>query len=225
MTSRFRRPLVIGLVGAGLALAACSTPSEHTFTAAPSAATASPAATSASPAVDPGRPYDAQDVLAAMRESRRPGGVADELQTEEVARQVAEQLWTWDGAPWTSVAVSGSCGPDACTLEIAGSVDGGAGADAYSFTVDPANGAVQLAASDLHGYPAGLDDQLDAIARGELPAASLEGQALLGARWLPPPETGRYWLSYRSGGEEGSPGTDVLVDLAAGTVVETREPG
>jgi len=209
-----------------LALGACSTPSESTFTAAPSAATASPDGSSASsPVPDPGRPYDAQDVLAAMRESRRPGGVADELQTEAVAGQVAEQLWTWDGAPWTSVAVSGSCGSDACTLEIVGSVDDGAGADAYSFTVDRASGAVQLIASDLHGYPAGLDAQLDAIARRELPAASLEGMALLGARWLPPPQTGRYWLSYRSGGEEGSPGTDVLVDLAAGTVLETSEPG
>lgn len=216
---------MIGLVAASLALAACSTPLESVPTTGPSAATPSPAESSASPASDPGRPYDAQDVLRAMRESRRPGGVADELQTPEVAGQVAEQLWTWDGAPWTSLAVGGSCGTDACTLEIAGSVDGGAGADAYSFTVDPGSGAVQLLSSDLHGYPLNLDDQLDAVAREQLPAASLEGMALLGARWLPPPDTGRYWLSYRSGGEEGSPGLDILVDLAAGTVIESREPG
>jgi hypothetical protein len=49
--------------------------------------------------------------------------------------------------------------------------------------------------------------------------------ALVGARWLPPPEAGQYWLSYRSGGEEGSPGLDVLLDAVHGVVIESRQPG
>ena len=31
-----------------------------------------------------------------------------------------------------------------------------------------------------------------------------------------------FWVAYRSGGEEGSPGVDLLVDLARGTVLDHR---
>jgi len=212
-----------GMLAALLLLAGCGTPAESASPASPtSAPTASPDDASPSAAAEPGRPYDAADVLTAMQESRRPGGVAEELQTEGVAAQVAQQLWTWDGTPWSEVAMGGSCGPDACTLEVTGSTDGGAGADTYTFAIAPATGDVQLAAADLHGYPADIEAQLDTIAREGVDASELEGLTLLGARWLPPPDTGQYWLSYRSGGEEGSPGMDVLVDLAGGTVLDRK---
>lgn len=223
-----RSRLALGIAAVALVASACSSPTPSASDpASPPASAASPSAvaTPTAPAAEPGRPYDADQVLAAMRDSRRPGGVAEELQTQQIASRVADQLWTWDGAPWNTLAIGGTCAPDVCSLEVSGASEGSAGADLYTFSVDPAGGDVQLTLSDLHAYPASLDERLDGVGRSGVPAASLEGMALIGARWLPPPETGRYWLSYRSGGEEGSPGLDVLVDLPAGSVVETRQPG
>lgn len=218
----------VALVACATVLGACSTPlSSPTATESPgsSAQTASPSPTSSHTSGEPGRPYQASDVLAAMRASRRPGGVAQQLQTDEVAGEVAALLWTWDGSAWTDLAIGGACGPETCTLEITGSTDGLAGADAYSFSVATGGGDVQLVDADLHGYPPSLEPDLGAIAASGLTAEQLDGLALVGVRWLTPPESGRYWLSYRSGGEEGSPGLDVLVDLPAGQVVSVTEIG
>jgi hypothetical protein len=173
----------------------------------------------------PGTPYTAAELLAAMRDSRRPGGVPDELKREAIAGAIAEQAWTWDGEPWESLSVGAACGADACSLDLAGAPSGAAGTDLYSFTIDPTSGAVELLSTDLHGYPPALEEKLDAAARAALDSTDLDGLALVGARWLAPPDTDRYWLAYRSGGEEGSPGIDVLVDLATGDVLEVVEPG
>jgi hypothetical protein len=189
--------------------------------AAPSGAPSGAAGTLATP----GTPYTAGDVLAAMRDSRRPGGVPDELETDALAGEVAAELWTWDGEPWTSWSVAGSCGVESCTLDVAGSAANGAGTDLYSFDVFRETGAVALASTDLHGYPPALEARLDAVARGSLDAASLEGLSLVGVRWLPPPETDRYWLAYRSGGEEGAPRLDALLDLATGEIIEVDTGG
>lgn len=221
------RPASGGMLACCLAMVACAQPAETSSqaSAAPSEAVTPSVAASASPAVEAGRPYDAQDVLDAMRASRRPGGVADQLQTDAIASQVAEQLWTWDGMPWADLAMGGSCGAEACTLEVTGAPAAVSGSDTYTFSVDRTSGEVEVTATDLHGFPDDLGPRLDALARESLSASQLDGLTLLGARWLPPPNAGRYWLSYRSGGEEGSPGLDVLVDLPAGSVIETREPG
>ena len=48
---------------------------------------------------------------------------------------------------------------------------------------------------------------------------------LANACWLPPPDDGRFVLAYRSGGEEGSCGLDVTLDVAAGVVVEQAPVG
>jgi hypothetical protein len=173
----------------------------------------------------PGTPYAADDVLAAMRDSRRPGGVPDELETDALAEEVAAALWTWNGEPWTSWSIAGSCGPESCTLDVAGSPADGAGTDLYSFDVSRDAGAVSLAGTDLHGYPPDLEARLDAAARQSLAAASLEGLSLVSVRWLPPPETDRYWLVYRSGGEEGAPRLDALLDLATGEIIEVDAGG
>ena len=47
--------------------------------------------------------------------------------------------------------------------------------------------------------------------------------AFVSARWLPPPDQGRFWLAYRTGGEEGAPGLDLLLDTTTGAIVERRE--
>jgi hypothetical protein len=158
-----------------------------------------------------------------MRDSRRPGGVPDQLETHAVAAAVAAQLWTWDGEPWGILSVGGACGSDACSLDVAGSTDGTAGTDLYSFAVEPGSGAVSLVDADLHAHPADLEAEMDAAARAALDEAQLEGLALVGARWLPPPETDRYWLAYRSGGEEGAPMLEVLLDLASGEVLRIED--
>lgn len=191
---------------------------------APALASAGPSATAeptpAGTRAQPGTPYDVQAILDAMASSRRPGGVPEELQNRQVAASIAHAAWTWDGAPWQSLSISAACGPDACSLELAGAANGEAGTDLYSFTVDPDARHVELVGTDLHGYPAGLEAELDAAARATLDPERLEGLALVSARWLPPPETDRYWLAYRSGGEEGAPRLDVLLDLAGGEVLD-----
>ena len=48
-----------------------------------------------------------------------------------------------------------------------------------------------------------------------------DGLALVGATWLPPPETGIFRARYRSGGEEGSPGLDLLIDMLAGRILDS----
>jgi hypothetical protein len=169
-----------------------------------------------------GRPYDGATVLAAMRASTRPGGVPDEIETEPVATAISELVWTWAGRRWEILSVGGACGPAECTVELAGSPASAAGADLYTFAVDRANGTVTLESTDLHGYPAALDAVLDELAQ-DAAGSELDGLALASASWLPPPDAGRYWLAYRSGGEEGAPGLDLLLDAATGEVVERRE--
>jgi hypothetical protein len=186
-----------------------------------------PAGSSASvqPTGDPiaaaGRPYDADAVLEAMRGSRRPGGVPDQLETKAIAAAVSRQVWTWDGQPWLLLSVGGACGPGSCSLDVAGSRDDTLGADLYSFSVDPASGQVDLSTSDLHAFPSLLDKGLKQAAMAAA-GDELAGLAYIGARWLPPPDAGRYWLAYRSGGEEGAPGLDLLLDLVSGELIEMR---
>jgi len=232
------RTLVPGLV---LALSACTVPSvspspsgarspappSSVPSASPTPAPSPVTSVQPTPSVEighPGRPYDGAAILEAMKASRRPGGVPDELETPGIAAAVAEQVWTFAGAPWQTVAIGASCGPERCTLDVAGTPEGGAGEDLYTFSIVPASGAVSLLVADLHGYPTALDAELDAVARRGLDAERLAGLKLLGARWLQPPESGRFVLSYRSGGEEGSGALDVVIDLPSHTVLEVRRP-
>ena len=199
-----------------LALAACGGPGPDATASIGQPATAT---TDPSSAAAAGQPYDSAAMLSAMRDSTRPGGVPDELETGAIAAAVAGHVWTWDGQPWETLSVGGACGPAACDLDVAGSTDARAGADLYTFTVDPAGGDVTLQSTDLHGYPAALDAELDQMARAEA-GNELDDLAFVAARWLPPPDQGRFWLVYRTGGEEGAPGVDLLLDTATGAILE-----
>lgn len=202
-------------------LAACTTvtppplPSRATTTRSPNAPIVAPV---------PGRPYDGDALLAAMRASRRPGGVPDELEMPAVAADLAAGLWTWNGNPYPVLVVGGACGPQRCTVEVSGTPVAAAGADLYVYRVDRATQRVTLEGTDLRGYPTALDPVIDRIVRDALDPALLDGLALAGAAWQLPPATGQLWAAYRSGGEEGSSGVDVLIDLAGAAVLETREP-
>ena len=190
--------------------------------ASPSADATAPASGSAAPtplvAVDPpGRPYEAEDILALMRESRRPGGVPDEIETPEIAAAVAEQIWTIGGRPWAVASIGGSCGPERCDLEVAGSPGGVAGEDLYLFGVDPATGSVELLQSVLLGLDPETVSELDRLVR-ERYEGDLDDYGLSTVQWLPPPDVGRFVLAYRSGGEEGSPALDLVFDAVTGEV-------
>jgi hypothetical protein len=213
--------LGLAVVGAGCAVAPA--PSGRLATDPASRPTQAAGASDGGAAV-PGQPFAAADILAAMRDSRRPGGVPDELQTDAIASAAAELLWTFDGTPWTTMAAGGSCGTDTCTLELAGAPDGAAGEDVWVLDVQPSTGTVTVASADLHGLPTDALEALDRAARdaagGDLPDDLL----LAGARWLPPPDPG-FVLAYRSGDEEGSCAADVVLDATATTVEELTATG
>ncbi|HEY7526249.1 MAG TPA: hypothetical protein VIA82_05400 [Candidatus Limnocylindria bacterium] len=205
-----------------LALVACASPTPSasvptftpTATGGASQATTVPTPTGPLPA----RPYDGAAVLQAMRDSRRPGGVPAELQTAEIAAAVANTLWTWDGEPWPELVIGGSCAAAACSLEVAGTPPDAAGADLYILGVDRASATVTVESTDLHGYPRQLDGQLKAIATEVAPDA-IRGLRFASAQWMPM-AAGQYLLAYRSGGEEGSPGVDLLIDAPSRTLLD-----
>lgn len=125
---------------------------------------------------------------------------------------------------YPSLVIGGSCGPSSCTLEVTGQPAGAAGADLYVFAVARPAGAVSLTTSDLHGYPSALDAAIEDLVRAGVPAGDVGGLAYTTASWQVPPRSGWFLAAFRSGGEEGSPALDVLVDLATRTVIDTSAP-
>lgn len=182
---------------------------------------APPTATEA-PAAEllPGRPYDSAEILEAMRGSRRPGGVPDQLETDQIAAAVAETVWTIDGEPWTTMSIGGSCGGARCTLDVSGARVGAPGEDLWALEVIPASGAVLVLEANLRSMPAELVANADDRAREAVPRIGQDGLHLTAARWIPPPDY-RYVLSYRSGNEEGSCALELVVIPTSGEV-ETR---
>ena len=166
-----------------------------------------------------GRPFDAATIMTAMRDSRRPGGVPDQLETEPIAAAVAAAVVTFDGLPWTTMAASGSCGTDACTLELAGTRPDSQGDDLWIFDVRTADGTVVVTTAELRSLPNELLPAIDALAHSLLPAATLDGLLLTSVRWLPPPDGEQFALSYRGDGEEGSCGLDLTLDAVAPGIV------
>jgi hypothetical protein len=223
----------LGLALIVLVGTACTTTSPSPHAATPTAqargsapdATASGSTESAPPSLvgidlpTPGRPFDAATLLAAMRDSRRPGGVPDQVETDAIAAALAGAIWTFDGRPWTTTAAGASCGPASCTLEVAGAAAGAHGDDLWMFAVSPMTGSVEIVSSELRSLPADLLVPLDEMARSVVADGSLAGMLLAGARWLPPPDTGVFVMSYRSGGEEGSCRIDLTLDAAHAVLV------
>jgi len=220
-----RRALALAALVALLTSCAAAVPSPSASDPAPSATPASTQSSIPSPDAEglalpePGRPLDATTLLAAMRDSRRPGGVPDELETDAVASAVAEAIWTFAGEPWATMSAGGSCGPETCTLEISGADDGAQGDDLWVFEVVPSTGAIEVTSADLRSLSPDLIGRLDERTRSLFPSGTFEGLSLTNVRWLPPPDDGRFVLSYRSGGEETSCGTDITVDALVPEIV------
>jgi hypothetical protein len=189
--------------------------------------TAEPASTSTGIALPtPGTPWDGATLLDEMRGSTRPGGVPAQVESMTVAEAIAATVWTVDGSTWDTLAIGGYCGTSTCTIDIAGAHLGRAGEDLWTLEVDPAAGAVEPLVSDVRSLPWDLVDALDRLARSLDEDGTLGPMILSTARWLPPPtEAGHFLLSYRSGGEEGSCARELLLDAAAGSLVEERATG
>jgi hypothetical protein len=215
---------------AAILLAACTQvspsaePSEPDASPMPSHATTRPSASEAASA-GPGRPYDAADILEAMRTSPRPDGVPQALQTDAIASAIADEIWTIDGEPWGAFLIGASCGPDSCLVEVVGSRDDAEDDDAWTFGVDPDTGAVSVGATDLRALPANIVADLDRLARSLVDDAPIGSMVLANVAWLPPAEVDRFAMSYRTGGEEGSCGVDVVIDVDERLVVEQHTLG
>ncbi|MGH2402344.1 MAG: hypothetical protein ACRDE6_06500 [Candidatus Limnocylindria bacterium] len=208
----------------GAALTACVAPMPSITASAEQAPP--PSATPVGEALElpeAGKPFDAEAILAAMRDSRRPGGVPDELETEAIAAAVANAIWTIDGEPWSTMSTGGSCGPQTCTLEVAGADADAPGEDLWVFEATPGTGAVEVVSAELRSLPSELVSGLDELTRSLYPPVNADGLSLTNVRWLPPPDETRFVLSYRSGNEEESScGADVTVDAAVPGVVSDQ---
>jgi len=174
---------------------------------------------------DPGRPYDADDLLQAMRDSRRPGGVPTVLQDAQIAAELAERLWTFAGEPWDAIAAGGACDASACSLELSGGTEAADGEDVWVFAVDPARRSVEVVDADLHAVPGVTAATLDRWARSLDTDGLLDGLLFTAVRWLPPPAEDRFRLAYRSGNEEESCSVDLELDAAAGRITEVIPSG
>lgn len=183
----------------------------------------SPAPTAALEVPEPDRPWDGPTLLDEMAASTRPDGVPAALQTAPVADAIADAIWTVDGATWDTFAIGGFCGGATCTLEVAGTHLDRAGEDLWVLEVAPETAEVEVLSAEVRSLPVELVRELDALARY---LADLDGMILGTTRWLPPPaEEGRFELSYRSGGEEGSCQRDLVLDAGSGEVVEDTATG
>ena len=220
---------------AALAILACSTVITACGTAAPepsepAASVTETVSNSPSPSAglalpEPGHGLDADAILAAMRDSRRPGGVPDEIETSEVAARLAETIWTFDGEPWATTSAGGSCGPDTCTLEIAGAGDGALGEDVWVFAVTPASGDVELVSAELGAVPSDIVEKVEHAAHAATGDSfdGIDGLGLTYARWAPPPDHGQFELSYRTGDEEGGTcGVELTFDAVRNVTLDER---
>lgn len=192
-----------------IVLAACGSP-----------ATSQPAPSWSS--IEPGGPFDGETILAAMRESRRPGGVPDGIETPAIAADIADAITTFDGEPWSTLSIGASCGPSTCTLDVSGSRADAIGEDVWTFSVEPATGQVSVVDSQLGSVPRDAVELADHAVRASNTGPQVAELIIGSVSWSPPPD-GRLVLAYRSGDEEGSCQRDVSVDMTSGSVELERE--
>ncbi|MGZ8475374.1 MAG: hypothetical protein ACXWWQ_04000 [Candidatus Limnocylindria bacterium] len=151
-----------------------------------------------------------------MRDSRRPGGVPDQLETDAIAAALADRLWTIDGEAWETMSIGASCGPVRCTLDVSGSRTAALGDDLYVFEVIPAGDELAPISTDLRSLAPEVGASLDRMAREVEARIARDGLILTSVRWNLPPEYESFQLSYRSGNEEGSCELELALDAASG---------
>jgi hypothetical protein len=204
-----------------------STPPAPSGSGPGTSATSAEATSSPAPAPSNGyasaQPYTAAEILAAMRASRRPGGVPDEVEVQAVAAAIADAIWTFDGRPWSTMSAGGSCGELTCTIEIVGTNAGSSGQDLWSFDVMRSDWSVSVARRELGAVPDALRDDFDRLARTLVPNGRLDGLVLGAVTWLGPTDANAFELAYRSGNEESSCSIDVVLAPLDRAILDSRE--
>jgi hypothetical protein len=173
---------------------------------------------------EPGRPYTAADLLAVLRAG--PGSESPAaLFQREVGDALAAAVWTFDGRPYQSLSAEASCGPSRCEISVQGVPDSSEEAriDHYIFDLDLKTLGLTRTYAGLGAFPADLRPRLDEIARAGLPIERLKGLSFRSAMWLPPPEFGRFELTYDEGGLEGSRALRVVVDARLRLVIQAQD--
>lgn len=214
------------------AVGACSPISPAPPTATPSAAAIKPSYTLApptpslsavgSPAPGPhARPYAAADIHGLFVDAG-PGFPA-ELRTEATAEALANVIWSFDGRPFRTVWLTGSCESGRCEVSATGlphfaaSVDE---VDVYTLVLDQASGIYsQPSPPYLRGFPPQLVDGLDRQAKALDVRGEFRDKPLLGVEWQIPPPDDAFLLRYGNGNEEQDPTIRVILARRDGRLV------
>jgi len=106
-----------------------------------------------------------------------------------------------------------------------GSMVGSSGEDLWTFEVIPASAGVAVIDSNLRSLTTEAADDLDALARAGDDRIRALGLILTSARWAPPPDSGVFGVSYRSGNEEGSCELELTVAAESGAVEQESATG
>lgn len=228
------RLLIRLLVVAVLAgpVGACSPTSPALPTATPSAAAVKPSYTLAPPTPSlsaagspatgpPAHPYSAADIQG-LFVGAGPGFPA-ELRTAPTAEALANAIWSFDGQPFRTVWLDGSCESGRCEFSATGlprfaaSVDD---VDVYTLVLDQASGIYsEPSRPSLHGFPPQLVDELDTLAKALDVQGRFKDKPLLGVEWQIPPPDDAFVLRYGDGNEELDPTVRVVLARGDGRLV------
>lgn len=145
--------------------------------------------------------------------------------THRLAEMMASTIETYDGEPYRNLYIQGSCnegGFQHCQLTVSG-LPGFATTpdeqDTYGFEVREGIVSTQ-GEPQLRGFPVGLTDELDAMARRLAVDGLLDGRSLLAMEWSPAPPADAYRLFYGQGEEEGDSTVIVRVDRGRGQILD-----
>ncbi len=153
--------------------------------------------------------------------------VPPELRQLDIAQQLADLVWTYDGQPYASLALEGRCGSTLCDIELQGvpafAPEEDGHVDLYLFRVERSTGTVAPIRDDnvqlTSGYPPELDIEIDRVVRAGVNPEVMTGLELRNAVWMQPPNFGQFIVSYDSGNEEGSRAIQVVLDLETGEII------
>jgi hypothetical protein len=160
---------------------------------------------------DPGTPYTGAELLNLLNFTPVP--LPPPMTSLAAMELIAHEIWTWDGARYDDLSLSGSCGQDTCTVEIGGGRSGARGSDVHGVVVAVPDLVTRSAGHSLSAYPAALDPKLEDLARQLVAPQLLRRMTYRGAQWHLRPEPDQYTLTFAVDDTEGSPGKRVTLDL------------
>ena len=203
----------------------------------PAPSLGSPAATpsgigpSTSASIARGRPYSADTFEVILRDPANR--ITSELRQPWLAEILADEIWSWDGAPYARLRVFGSCKTRACRVEVDGvaafvkildqSGDEQPGEDSVTLTLDRVDHQVTEVHRSLPGVPASILADAEQMARSLDVDHRLAGLPLYYGTWLLPPPDDAYELLFGNGTQEGQTTVTVVVDRAARRIISIQD--